>query len=297
MNYKHRVSMKWGQAPKTEFKNQFKALKVDLVNAPSYADLLDYIPEFGEATWEDEPRYDYSLEERKACVDDMFAGKYVPTALETVNVTIRLSGIDICDVTHFLRHRMFSFSAQCTGDRDLRHDPVVVKPSIMANEDFYKRYREILTDAKQLYADMTDSRDVTILDARTILPRCTETFYYIKGPLNAWLGFIKARTDIQIQPKSDVIMAIKMYELLCDLYPPMRGTMDLCGKDYWYLNTVNTKRSSNMMMPYGPNVEEGKDYDPQDFVYGSKTIGDFPGDDEFIKILKEHTQNYGPKVK
>jgi hypothetical protein len=147
--------------------------------------------------------------------------------------------------------------------------------------------------AKELYADMTDSKEVTILDARTILPRCTETFYYIKGPLNAWIAFIKARSDIQIQPKSDVIIAMKMYELLCKLYPPMKGSIDITGPDWWYINTVNTKRSSNMMRPYGPNLDHVKDWNPNDFVYGNKTIGSFTGDDEFIRMLKQHKEDYG----
>lgn len=293
-DYKHRVSMKWNQIPKTVYHNQFDKLKVELVNAPTYADLMDFIPEFGEATWEDEPRNDYSEEERIECVSDMFKGKYVPTALETVNVTIRLSGIDICDVTHFLRHRAMSFSAQCTGDRDLRHDPVVVKPAIMENEEFYARFQNIVEMSKQLYADMTDSKEVTILDARTILPRCTETFYYIKAPLNAWISFIHARSDIQIQPKSDVIIAMKVYELLCGLYPPMVGTIDIAGKDPWYINTVSTKRSSNMMYPRKVNAPHVTcALDEEDFVYGRKTIGDFPGDEQFMDMLEHHKEHYG----
>jgi len=293
MSYKHRVSMKWNEIPKTEYHNQYNKIKVELVHAPSFRELCSYIPEFGEATWEDEPRDDYTMRERIECVEDMFKGKYVPTALETVNVTIRLSGIDICDVTHFLRHRMFSFSAQCTGDRDLRHDSVVMKPSILTNDEFRERFMHIVEQAKQLYADMTDSKEVTILDARTILPRCTETFYYIKGPLNAWIPFIKARSDIQIQPKSDVIIAMRVYELLCGLYPPLKGTIDITGPDWWYINTVNTKRSSNMQRPYGPNLEHVKEWSSKDFVYGNKTIGDFPGDDQFLKMLEEHKKRMG----
>lgn len=295
MTYKHRVSMKWNEQPKTAFHNQYDKIKVEVINAPTFEDLCSYIPEFGEATWEDEPRDSYTDAERAECVNDMFAGKYVPTALETVNITIRLTGIDICDVTHFLRHRMFSFSAQCTGDRDLRHDPVVVKPSIMENEKFFARFVSIVEQAKQLYVDMTDSKEVTILDARTILPRCTETFYYIKGPLNAWIPFIKARTDIQIQPKSDVIIAMKVYEALCNLYPPMEGTIDITGPDWWYINTVNSKRSSNMMKPYAPNLEHVKDWKPADFVYGDKTIGDFIGDAQFLEMLDKHKKKYGVK--
>lgn len=293
MRYKHRVKMKWGEKPLTVFNNQFDKLDVELINAPTYKDLLDYIPVFGEATWEDEPKDSYTKEQREECVQDLFAGKYVPTALETINVIMRFTGIDICDVTHFLRHRMFSFSAQCTGDRDLRHDPVVMKPSILMNDKFADRFKDIVNQAKQLYAEMADSKEVTILDARTILPRCTETYYYVKGPLNAWIAFIKARSDIQIQPKSDVILAMKCYEILCDLYPPMKGSIDITGPDWWYINTVNSKRSSNMMRPYGPNCEHVGQVDTDDFVYGEKTIGDFVGDDQFLQMLMDHKYNYG----
>jgi hypothetical protein len=298
MEYQHRVNMKWNQIPETEYKRMYDALKVELIEAPSYNELCTFIPQFGEATWEDHPKDVYSKAESEECVNDMFAGKYVPTALETVNIIVRVSGIDICDVTHFLRHRSFSFSAQCTGDRDLRHDPVIVKEAILKNDEFYERYVDIVEQAKMLYADMVDSKEVSLLDARTILPRNTETYYYIKGPLNAWLAFIKARTDVQIQPKSDVLMGMKVYEILCDLYPPLRGVIDVAGPDWWYINTVNTKRSSNMMFPRHENydlVERaiGKKPDPKDFVYGEKTVGDFPGDTEFLAMLKEHKDYYG----
>lgn len=287
MRYEHRVKMKWNEEAKTEFKNQYKTLKVEVMDAPTMSSLASYIPEFGEATWEDRPRSDYSETERMECVEDMFKGKYVPTALETVNVTVRITGIDIGDVTHIIRHRSFSFSAQCTGDRDMRHDPVVMKPSII-NSQYLDRFMALVDECKHLYAEMVDSKEIPLLDARTILPRCTETFYYMKGPLNAWIGFIKARSDIQIQPRSDVILAIKVYEALCELYPPMRGTIDIAGPDWWYINTVNTKRSSNMLYPREVNKEHVPDTHGSNFVYGTKTIGDFPGDHDFLDILHKH---------
>lgn len=282
------VSLKRGEYPQTRFKEQLGAIKVRLMQAPTLAELLSYIPEFATATWQDRPigstgeTSKYTDKERARILVDVFSGRILPTALETINLTFEINGLDYVDVTHILRHRMFSFSAQCTADRDMRHDDVVVKNAIMVDREFYNRYAEITVAAKQLYADMVDSNRISILDARTILTRNIETFYYIRGTLKDWLMFIEQRLDEQIQPTSDNVIALYVYREIARQYPPLAGKFVIGGIDSWYVKTAPTGRSSNIYPPKPAN--DVFDHKPEWFLYGDKRRQDFQGYETYVEI-------------
>ena len=46
---------------------------------------------------------------------------------------------------------------------------------------------------------MTDSKVVSMMDARLILPKCMTSFYYMRLPLKDLVGFIYQRQDQQIR--------------------------------------------------------------------------------------------------
>lgn len=285
--------IKYGKSPKTEFKEQLSNIKVDVLDYPSIDKLKSYIPEFCLATWEDIPG-DYTEEERNKAVLELFAGTLLPTAFETIRLTFRVSGMDLIDVTHLIRHRTLSFSAQCTADRDMREDDCVVKPSILENLNYKDRYETIVKLSKQLYVDMVDEGNVSILDARTILPRSLSSFYYVSGNIKDILQFIKTRIDEQIQPESDNIIALRMYEAICSVYPFLKGTINIGGIDYWYCNTINGPHSSNIYRPKKANMDyldfKGIDISTTKFVY-NRTRESFKGSKVYTALKLEIKEN------
>jgi len=270
----------------TEFKDQYDTLSVTLVSAPSYDELLSYIPEFGTATWRDKPESNLSNNEKKQVVQDLFDNHILPTAYETIGLTFRIEGMDIIDTTHLIRHRVMSFSSQCSADRDCRNDPAVVKPGILYSK-YFNEYEKLINDCKALYAKMVDEQEVSILDARTILPRNLETFYYARINLKDAISFIKTRIDRQIQPASDNIIAILMYKEIVKIYPQIN--IDLDSPDRWYISTAPTGRSSNIYMPEKPR-NDTFEYNEQWFLY-KKTRDEFLDSQFFIarwnEIVKE----------
>jgi thymidylate synthase ThyX len=240
------------EKPRSEFKNHLDKIEVKLLNSPTVDDLLDYIPRWCLATWSDKPHDAYTTQEKWKVIEDLFEGKVLPSALETIGFVFLVSNIDLVDVTHLLRHRTMSFSAICSADRDLRHDDILVKPSIACHKDFYKRYQKIVRDAKQLYADMVDYDDISMLDARTVLPRCMEHHYYCRVNFKDLLNFVRQRIDRQIQPESDNIVALKMWIEVCKVFPFAKGLVDLDAPDQFYCKVAPTGRSSNIYMPEVP---------------------------------------------
>lgn len=282
------MALRFGEKPKTEFKNNLDAIKVTLMQAPTMDDLRKYLPGFANATWSEAPDdYDnLSIEKKDELIRDVFLGKTLPTALETINLNFRIEGISLQEVTHIIRYRQASFSADCSGDKWWTNKAALVPNSIqnsngpseeekdgyayMTGEtihpsDFHARYKQIVQMAKELYCDMIDSTQISIMDARYILPRCLETYYYMRISLKDALHFIKQRIDKQIQPETDNVIAYQMYCEILRQFPVANGIVDIHAPSYFYINTARTGKATNL---YFPDADSDKfEWNEQDFIY------------------------------
>ena len=269
--------LRFGEKPKTEFKNNLDSIKVTLMQAPSMDDLRKYLPGFANATWSEAPDdYDnLSIEKKDELIRDVFLGKTLPTALETINLNFRIEGISLQEVTHIIRYRNASFSADCSGDKWWTNKAALVPNSIQNSngdnsnpfddDDFYSRYKEIVEMSKQLYCDMIDSKKISIMDARYILPRCLETYYYMRISLKDALHFIKQRIDKQIQPETDNVIAYQMYCEILRQFPVANGIIDIHTPSYFYINTARTGKATNL---YFPDADSDKfEWNEKDFIY------------------------------
>lgn len=259
------MKFKWGEEPTTSYLSALSAIKVSMMDWPDRESVLNYLPEYALATWEDKPTTKYTIEQRQEALEKVFKGEVLPTASETMGFTFLVSNIDLIDVTHLIRHRNFSFSAHCTGDRDQRHDDCLVKPSIRNDTDIYREYVELVYKCKKLYSKMVDSKKISILDARTILPRSMANHYYLKCNLRDLIAFFRQRLDKQIQPESDNIIAMKMLVEVASEYPEIKYAVDPDAPDHWFIKTAQQEHSSNLYQPEEKNdIFEWK---PQWFVY------------------------------
>ena len=280
---------RFGEKPTTRFKNNLNSIKVTLMQAPTMEDLRKYLPAFANATWSELPRdYDnLSDDEKDELIREVFLGKTLPTALETINLNFRIEGISLQEVTHIIRYRNASFSADCSGDKWWTHKDALVPNSIqnsngsgvqypgndsnidsataIAYDDFHARYKQIVNMAKQLYCDMIDSKKISIMDARYILPRCLETFYYMRISLKDALHFIKQRIDKQIQPETDNIIAYQMYVEILRQFPVAHGIVDIHAPSNFYIHTARTGKATNL---YFPDADSDKfEWNENDFIY------------------------------
>lgn len=246
------VQLKHGEKPTTKYLNAIDEIKVTLMNAPTMEELKNYIPAFTSGTWRDKPQFEFSEYEKEQVMNDLFDGYLLPTALETIKLTFLVEGLDMIEVPHLIRHRTLSFSAQGTGDRDLRHDDILVKPSILHSKHFEK-YKKMVELSKELYADLTDDPDVGILDPRTVLPRCTKNYYYFSGDLKAIMAFVRQRKDESIEPEVMNLFAIQVWIEVVNIYPQLKNKIDLRSPDLFAIETSKGGRSSNFYEPEPKN--------------------------------------------
>ncbi len=267
--------LKFGQKPKTQFHNNLDALKVELVDSPTRQQAWNVAWHYVKATWADRPDIEPSQatsQELSKNLEDVFGGRTLPAPMECLGFTFRLSGMSFQEVTHIIRHRAGTFAAQCTGDRDLRDDDAVIPEPVENSPEYLARWKKIVEDSKQLYADMTDSKTVSMMDARMVLPKCMTSFYYMRLPLKELIGFIYQRQDVQIQPESDNIMAIKMALEVCKVIPELTSILDFNKPDMHYIKTFRVKEGDKFVSRgtnlYWPEPKNDKfDFHPQDTIY------------------------------
>lgn len=263
------MALRFGEKPTTKFKNNLNAIDIELMSAPTMDELRSYLPQFITATWQEagDKLFDNKIltKEKDEIIRDAFFGKALPTALEAINLVFRISGISLQEVTHIIRYRQAAFSADCSGDKWWSHKNALVPNAVENSSEYYERYKKIVEDAKQLYCDMIDSKKISIMDARYILPRCLETFYYMRINLKDAIHFVKQRIDKQIQPETDNIIAYQMYCAILKQYPIANGLIDIHQPSYFYVKTARTGKATNL---YFPDSDSDKfEWNENDFIY------------------------------
>ena len=255
-----------------EYVNDLANIKVTLLNYTPYKILERYIPELVTATWNEnieEFRKTLLPKDKDEIMKLCFAGKLIPTALKSIPVTILIEGITTHDVTHLLRHSGLQFAADCTGDKYIVDRPIII-PSFLNDcpIEYVERYINIMKDSYKLYDDICNNlgSKVHIQDARLVLPRTMETFYYVTGSLFDFLNFLRQRIDMQVQPKSDNILALKIYKELKKVYPI---NIDLNARNNFYCNESEHELSSKWYSPLPQNKTEYTT--SMETVYGDMT--------------------------
>jgi len=269
------MELKFSRPVKTEFLNALDALKVELVDHPTRQQAWNVAWHYVKATWADRPDIDprqATERELSKNLEDVFGGRTLPAPMECLGFTFRLSGLSFQDVTHIIRHRAGTFAAQCTGDRDLRDDAAVIPEPVQNSPEFLERWKKIVNESKQLYADMTDSKVVSMMDARLILPKCMTSFYYMRLPLKDLVGFIYQRQDRQIQTAADNILAVRMATEVAKVMPEFTTLVDFNKPDMHYIKTFRVKEGDKFVSRgtnlYWPEPKNDKfDFHPQDTIY------------------------------
>ena len=263
------MTLRFGEAPTTEFKNDLEAINIELIDFPEPERARRMVYQFINATWEDEPGLhdpdNVPAWKWNEALELALNFKALPTVMETLDFTFRISGIDLQAVTHLIRHRTMSFSAQCTGDRWQTHSNAVVPGPVQNSPELYERWKAHVQEAKELYCEMIDTRKISIMDARTILPRAIETHYYARCNLRDLLNFLRQRFDKAIQPATDNVIAYQMYLAVAKIFPEITTCINPHAESRHYIATARTGKATNL---YWPDADSDKfEWNPKDFIY------------------------------
>lgn len=263
------MPLRFNEKPQTEFVNNLDAMEITLLNYPTVDQLISEIIPFTNATWNDDPievRDNMTMQEKIQNVYDAFHFKYLPQSLETVNLTFLIKGIDLQTVTHILRNRVgFTFSAECSGDKWWTNKRSLVPAAIQQSDEFYERWKEITEAAKKLYCDMIDSRKISIMDARHILPRNLETYYLMHVNFLSLLNFLRQRIDKQIQPEEDNVLAYKLLLATIEKVPFAINSVNIHAPAMHYVKMARSGKATNLYFP--DKDSDIFEWNENDFIY------------------------------
>ena len=285
---KKRVELRQINNSKINYVNDLDVINVKILNYPSLESLKRYIPELVMATWnENELEFSESLTDmdRLRFVIRTLQGKFIPTALRSINITFEIEGLSWHDVTHLIRSTGFSYAADCSGDKLMEGRNIGV-PEFINELGLFQEYHEAIGTLMHIYDIAINSGKVHVQDARLMLPRTMTTFYYVTGGLDTCLRFIDQRLDRQVQPKSDNIIALKLAIELTKILPIMINTNK---PSQFYIKESQTNFKSGWDYPNeinSPFIPD--DYkDENKFVYGKTKRDDLAGNKEFKYLWDE----------
>lgn len=275
--------------------NDLDNISAELLNYTPLDVIESYVPELAVATWThdvNEFRATITDEDKTKLMKLFWEGKCIPTAMGSIQITVLLRGITTHDVTHIIRHSGLRFAADCTGDKYIENRPIIV-PSFFEDIDksYKERYVKIMKESYQLYDDLCNNckHNVHVQDARLVLPRTLETFYYITGSLLDFTRMLKQRLDMQFQPKSDNIWALRIYEAIKQVYPDYYINLHARNNFYCGLAKDNAVLSSNW---YNPLPQDKDEYtDKLHTNYGDMTK--MAGYSKYKEILDKFEEKYG----
>lgn len=266
---KHAFANRMGQLPLTRFKDYRKTISVKLIKHDDPAQMMKGTYKFAKATWADHPGVNENAtpEQMQDAMDQMLGGKALGLGLETVNLMFEISGISHIDAQQITRQRIgVTFSAQCTGDRFLNHNDVLVEECIAKDEGLLKGFIDATLQTKLSYANMVDN-GISIQAARCILPRNIETFYYMNTNLMTLLFFYSKRIDDGSQTWQMNEISRQMEAAVVAVFPQLQQVFDKHKTSFKFQAKAGADRKNTFSTAlYIPKVDE-YDYHKLDFLY------------------------------
>lgn len=269
----HAFRVLFGQKPLTKFKDYRSSIKVDLVKYDDLDKSLKGTYDFVKATWSEDGRESERAtnEQMKDALSAMLSGKALGLGLETISFIFRISGITRIDTHQIVRQRIgVTFSQQCTGDRMMHHNDVLVEESIAGHPASLSQFIQATLAAKITYADMIDTQKISIQAARSILPHNLETFIFMKIDLSTLLFFHQKRIDDGSQTWQINEIARQMATEVCKVYPDLTPVFLKNEKKFRFQREASADRNNTFSTGLYVPKDDEFEYHNRDFLYPNK---------------------------
>lgn len=273
---KHAFRVLFGQKPLTRFKDYRQAIKVELLSPEPKELMMKRIYDFVKATWSEDGRESERATEAemKDAMVQMLSGKALGLGLETINFTFRISGISRIDTHQIVRQRIgVTFSQQCTGDRMLHHNDVLVEeciadPRLNLN---LSKFINSTCQSKMTYSEMIDD-GISIQAARSILPHNLETFLFMNTNLTTLLFFHQKRIDDGSQTWQINEIARQMADRVCEVYPELTEVFERNKSKFKFQKEASADRTNSFSTGLYVPKDDDFDYHTRDFLYDKKKL-------------------------
>lgn len=208
------------EKPKTEFLDEINSINVKLISHPDIEKTKRMIVNvcYGHT---DPDIYDkLSEEERLKAINEVIEGGTLPKALEMTGKFVFLVENISLTVTHCLvRHRFFTILQRSTAVDDLRDENFVMPRCFNRDKNFYEKVKKWYLMGKELYCEAVDKYNISVQNARLLLPKNNCNFMFIGFDIKAFSESYSQRVCTQEEQIQNNIVFKKMAEEILKIFP------------------------------------------------------------------------------
>lgn len=260
-----------GEVPLTLVLDAERALTVEVLRAPDVSSEsgLSALVSFAESSQADFPPL---AAHGRDIPRDIAEGRVLWQSAEVVDWIVRLSGLERVMTHQLVRQRVgVTYSQQCTGDRDCRHETAVV-PRAYARPGFEDRRRSYVEEtlrAKLEYAADVDA-GICIGEARRRLPQSLSTFLNVRWCVTSLVEMYKKRRDPMTQDWLMYVLAGKIRDAVVAESPWMENVLRPApakGSYYERIKRVGYT-ATHLWSPAGTDHDD-YEWNPETFEHGA----------------------------
>jgi thymidylate synthase ThyX len=214
------LKIKKNEIPITKFIDNLNAVKVTLIDWPDEERLKKVFVNMSTGSWYPNYFERADKEEVNEEIHDLLSGKMLGQGLEAAQFTFLVEGVSLHGTHAIVRNRIgISYLQQSTAVKDYRHSDVLVPRAFTRHLALLEKYKKWVLDGKKLYAELLDTNDIAITDARMALPKTIPAWIYISCNLMTLLSIYAKRSDTQEEYPELNEMVKQMKILVVDKFP------------------------------------------------------------------------------
>jgi len=271
------------EEPTTTFIDEQDAIEVELIAWPDPNVYMSAIVDVVKGYDKTGQCKEMSESQRNDAIQELISGGTLPKGLEMLgNFVFCIKNISLT-VTHcIVRHRYFSIIQRSTAVEDLRDEKFVMPRSFAKDKAFYGRVKKWYLQGKDLYCEAVDKQDISVQNARLLIPKNNCNHMYIGCNLMALREAYGQRVDTAEEPVQNNIIFHKMKDLVIEKFPHLKS---------YFVSHCEVGRCLHTKLGKNSNVvfkrdEQHLKFLPQDYVL----------DDDLLHDKTRDEMNFGPEI-
>jgi thymidylate synthase ThyX len=214
------MAIKHNEIPQTTFVDNQNAVRVTMIDYPDPVRLKSLVVNMAGASWF--PNLTNYLNEQEVDKEftDTMSGDGLGQAMEAMEFTFLVEGLSLHGTHALVRNRIgIAYMQQSHAVRDFRHDNILVPRAYGKFPDLLERYKQWCCEGKQLYADLLDTSDVSISDARLSLPKTIPSHIYFTCNFITLQNIYAKRSDTQEESIEMNLMSEEIKHAVVEVFP------------------------------------------------------------------------------
>lgn len=216
------MKIKKNETPKTNYISYPKSVKVTLLDYPDEKRIKKTFVNAATSSWFPNYAKDLDSEAMNEEIEDLLSGKTLGLGIEMAQFTFLVEGISLHDSQALVRNRIgITYASQSQAVRDLRHDNILIPNSYNKYPVLLERYKKWAEDGKAIYAELLDTDNISVNDARLSLPKTIPVWIVVSCNLMTLTSLLEKRLDTQEESIGLNAMANQIVKLVVDKFPYM----------------------------------------------------------------------------